>query len=93
MQRQPLDGEIWTANSHSYEQCNRDEFSLTSGNGNGRIHQHGGVPQLVRGTGSYPVRRRFESALRYQIPSPLPAGFFACAYFSFTSNFTGFQSG
>ncbi len=26
----------------------------------------GGVPQLVRGPGSYPGRRRFESDLRYQ---------------------------
>ena len=30
----------------------------------------GGVPQLVRGPGSYPGRRRFESDLRYHITSP-----------------------
>jgi hypothetical protein len=30
-----------------------------------RPHQEGGVAQLVRATGSYPVGRRFESARRY----------------------------
>ena len=36
---------------------------------------HGGVAQLVRATGSYPVGRRFESARRYQfgcLPAVMP---------------------
>lgn len=36
----------------------------------------GGVPQLVRGTGSYPVRRQFEPALRYHSKKARLSGLF-----------------
>ena len=34
---------------------------------------YGGVAQLVRATGSYPVGRRFESARRYQLCLRIPS--------------------
>ena len=48
----------------------------------GRYRQYGGVAQLARATGSYPVGHRFKSGLRYHRQCRLPypdvvtAGFF-----------------